>query len=52
MNKFIETHERFIANIKKTNPKLAEQLEKMHIAHLNRLNKAKYANKTKQDTQD
>lgn len=52
MNKFIEIHERFIANIKKTNPKLAEQLEKMHIAHLNRLNKAKHANKTKQDTQD
>lgn len=45
-------YKKFIDSIKKTNPKLAEQLEKAHIAHLNRLNKAKYANKTKQDTQD
>lgn len=52
MNNFVKLHEKFIADIKKTNPKLAEQLEKMHIAHLNRLNKAKHANKTKQDTQD
>ena len=67
MNKFNEIHERFIANIKKSNPKLGAMLEKQHIATMNRLNKSKAkakavkaesikveanADKTEQDTQD
>lgn len=52
MNNFIQLHEKFIADIKKNNPKLGAMLEKQHIATMNRLNKAKHANKTKQDTQD
>lgn len=65
MNNFIQLHEKFIADIKKNNPKLGAMLEKQHIATMNRFNKAKAkaiktesskvetnANKTKQDTQD
>lgn len=52
MNNFTQLHEKFIENVKKHNPKLGELLEKQHIMTMNRLNKAKHANKTKQDTQD